>query len=147
MAVQSPRKDDRGRLEAGECTTSFVPPALDGIFTVLPLVGAAYASDQKESGYGAAPMNHDGEVIAGVTLAALFGISALYGVTSVSNCRVARGLAPGGGPAPSQLDANRRAEEAAEEAAVQARLKAKAAADAKAATDAGASPDTGATAP
>jgi hypothetical protein len=142
VAVQSPHKDDRGRLEAGDCTTSYVAPALDGIFVVVPLVGAAYVSDQSDSGYGS--KSHDGTVIAGVTLAALFGISALYGVSSVGNCRAARGLAPGGGPAPRPLDANRRAEEAAEEAAVRARVNAKAAADARSTSNAGANPDAGA---
>ena len=137
VAVQSPRKDDRGRLEAGDCTKSRVAPALDGIFLVVSLAGAAALSGQKETGYGATN-NHDGVLIAGVTLATLFAVSALYGVSAVGNCRVARGLAPAPGPAARQQDASRRAEEAAEEAAVQARLKAKAAAEANAASDAGA---------
>jgi hypothetical protein len=140
VAVQSPSKDDRGRLEAGNCTTSFVAPALDGIFTVVPIAGAALLSSQTETGFGATN-NHDGTIIAGATLAVLFGVSALYGVVTVSNCRVARGLVPASGPNVRQQDANRRAEEAAEEAAVRARVKAQAAA---AAIDAGANPDAGA---
>jgi hypothetical protein len=143
MAVQSPRKDDLGRLEPGDCTTSMVPPAVDGILTAGSLAGTAYLSSQNEVG-PAASGNHDGTVIAGVTLAVLFGVSALYGAITVGNCRVARGLAPATGPASTQLNTNRRAEEAAEEAAVQSRLKAKA--DANATADAGADPDASAAA-
>lgn len=115
-----------------------MPPALDGILAGVALAGTASLSSKSESGFGS--NNHDGTLIAGVTLAVLFGISALYGMSGVSNCRVARGLAPSGGPASSEVNANRRAEEAAEEEAVRARLNAKAAAAAK---DAGANPDAG----
>ena len=121
-----------------------MPPALDGILTAVSLVGALYLSSQHETGgFGAASTSHTGTLVGGVTLAVLFGVSALYGVSGVSNCRVARGLAPGGGPAPGEVNANRRAEEAAEEAAVRARVSAKSAADAKATPD-GASLDAGA---
>ena len=142
MAVQRPRRDERGRLEPAGCTTRMFAPGADGIITAALLVGTVTTvATADDSTTTAAPTtSKNDQLLAGLVLAALFGISAIYGAVSVSTCREASGMVR----VPKQTSDERRAEEAAEEAAVQARWRARANAAAKAAADAGANPDAGA---
>jgi hypothetical protein len=145
MAVQSPRKDERGRLEPAGCTTRMVAPAADGVITGALLVGTLMTAGSAEDTPQVPKGGAETQIMVGAVLAALYGISALYGAATVGNCRVASGMGTDPKVTNDERRSQRRTEEAAEEAAVQARLKAQAAADASAAagaaTDAGAQPD------
>jgi len=153
MFVKPPRKEVPGRVEAAGCTASMTAPAVDGVITGLQAVRTMFALSLSDTDYRGMALDRNTDITLGVVFMAVFGISAIYGVSNVNTCRAAGGevATPYRRPATSpyqrpatrqQTNAERRADEAAEEAAVQARLRARAAAAARA--DAAQSADAGA---
>jgi len=139
--VRRPKTVAPGQYEAGNCTTSRWPPAIDAALAavqggnVIRLLASDSQSDQGTS------LSDDAALPLSAALVATFTSAAIYGFITGDKCRALRGAPanpanPYQQPAIKQTRWERQSEEATEEAAVQARIQEQAAADAKAAGEA-----------
>ncbi|MFL5308633.1 MAG: hypothetical protein ACJ8F1_25695 [Polyangia bacterium] len=77
--VQPPH-DDEVRHSAGSCTSSPIAPVLDSVLTLTNLASAVYVATEKNAS------NRDAAVVLGVSFAALWLSSAIYGFYETSRC-------------------------------------------------------------
>src|SRR5262245_33305130 len=84
MFVKPPRKEVPGRIEAAGCTASMTAPAVDGIITGLQAVRTMLALSLSDADYRGMALDRNTDITLGVAFMALFGISAMYGVSSVN---------------------------------------------------------------
>ena len=79
MFVQPPR-DDEVRRGVGSCTSAPIAPVLDSVLTITNLLSALYVATEKNA------TNKDAAVLLGVSFAAFWLSSAVYGFYETSRC-------------------------------------------------------------
>lgn len=87
--VRPPPSVDAGTIDSGSrrCTTSKVAPVLDTLFTGLQGARIVYAATASDKTYSESqPISRSTDIALGITMAAVFLSSAVYGYVTTAKC-------------------------------------------------------------